>query len=753
MMLVAKRLCGGGVRTVSRCIVCLFLTAVTAAPNVFAAPKNDAFVDATLLFRVSGRIESTNVDATSEAGEPLHAGERSHSVWWRWTAPDSGSLSVNTFGSGFDTTLAVYRGDSITSLARLGEDDDDPLGVPYSLVDVDVQKGTTYRIAVDGFEQSQGSIRLTWWFERSGERPLNDVFDSAIPIEAERGELLASSVGATAEPGEPDHVGVPGGASVWWRWRAPRDGIASVETAGSTFDTLLAIYTGSRVSALQPIAADDDGVLRASATVFRVTADTLYHIAVDGYDGSSGMIALRWQIEAPCRPELPRAPIPPVGSEGVQRDVTLRWDGSTMLRQAVVYGDDDRFDLYQVEDPSLVAAAASTAALVLRDNLVDNGDGTYTLSGLSLANADGLCPGEPFGDQPTPAFCSGFLVAPQIIATAGHCIDLDCARVAVVFGFQMLDARTPVTVVPASDVYFCSDLIGRETQTDFDWGLWVLDRAVADRDPLRIRRQGQVRRGQELVMIGYPSGLPVKVAGGASVRSLSGSDAFIANLDAFQGNSGSAVFDRQTLIIEGILYAGEEDYVDSGECQRVNRCSDTGCEGELVASTVRFADLIPAHEESLSDVVHFGKCGELVAVGTTSDRSWTVSDLDVGEEYCWRVVRSDDCGDIEGPLWRFRVTDVETPMFRRGDADANGGKDLSDGVSVLNFLFRGQPEAVPCPKAADSDDDGVVNLADAMAILLHLFRGGPAPAPPYDACGNDPTPDDLECSSFAACEG
>ena len=96
---------------------------------------------------------------------------------------------------------------------------------------------------------------------------------------------------ASREPGEPLHstFGNPGGASLWWRWTAPTTGPVTISTIGSDFDTLLAVYTGSVLSTLVQIAANDDhgGDLTSLVTIL-VSAGTVYHIAVDGYNEGSG---------------------------------------------------------------------------------------------------------------------------------------------------------------------------------------------------------------------------------------------------------------------------------------------------------------------------------------------------------------------------------------------------------------------------------------------------------------------------------
>ncbi|HEY3760272.1 MAG TPA: immunoglobulin domain-containing protein [Verrucomicrobiae bacterium] len=98
---------------------------------------------------------------------------------------------------------------------------------------------------------------------------------------------------ATLEPGEPLPDGKPGGHSVWLNWSCPINGGVTISTTGSSFDTLLAVYTGSSVSNLTSIAADDDsGGFLTSQASFNAIAGTTYHIAVDGLAGATGNIVL-----------------------------------------------------------------------------------------------------------------------------------------------------------------------------------------------------------------------------------------------------------------------------------------------------------------------------------------------------------------------------------------------------------------------------------------------------------------------------
>lgn len=78
------------------------------------------------------------------------------------------------------------------------------------------------------------------------------------------------------------------------------------------------------------------------------------------------------------------------------------------------------------------------------------------------------------------------------------------------------------------------------------------------------------------------------------------------------------------------------------------------------------------------------------------------------------------------------------PRFVRGDCNADGDLNITDGIAALGFLFLGGAEP-PCLEACNPDDSADLNISDAIAILNFLFLGGQGPAPPYPDCGTDET--------------
>ena len=124
-------------------------------------PANDNFASSTTLSGASGQIGGSNTDATGEVGEPAHAGsEADTTVWYSWTAPSAAPVTFAVTSAGFDPTMAVYTGGSVSSLALVAADDDTVGLLPR--VTFTPVAGTAYRIAVDGFNAAWGAFQLQW---------------------------------------------------------------------------------------------------------------------------------------------------------------------------------------------------------------------------------------------------------------------------------------------------------------------------------------------------------------------------------------------------------------------------------------------------------------------------------------------------------------------------------------------------------------------------------------------------------------
>ncbi|MHB8519847.1 MAG: Ig-like domain-containing protein [Limisphaerales bacterium] len=448
-----------------------------------SAPVNDTFANRIQLSGATVSAGESNAEASVEPGEPPHAHEPGgRSVWWTWTAPGSGLVTLTTEGSNFDTLLAVYTGSTVSNLTEVASDDDSGANLA-SRVTFTATGGTQYQIAVDGYTGFAGNIRLSLtmspadWpptvsitsptngaivvetgtvailasaadsdgsvakvvflngkvqlgeatappytfsltnvvpgsyaltaratddrglttssslvtltvvptnfpptatiasptngaaffapanvtlevdatdqdgtvtkvelFQETSQGPFkltesdgapflfalavpspgsysfiavatdnggatsapvsvsftvalspppNDSFTNRILLSGLTVATNGTTAGATKEPGEPNHAGNGGGRSVWWFWTAPAYGIATISTAGSTFDTTLGVYTGDAVTNLSLVSSNDDrsSTDRTSQLTFGASRGTTYQIAVDGYRDTNGAVA------------------------------------------------------------------------------------------------------------------------------------------------------------------------------------------------------------------------------------------------------------------------------------------------------------------------------------------------------------------------------------------------------------------------------------------------------------------------------
>jgi hypothetical protein len=138
---------------------------------------------------------------------------------------------------------------------------------------------------------------------------LTNNFGDRVNLNGLAGLGSSSNAGATKEAGEQNHAGKGGGKSMWISWTAPSSGIVSFSTEGSSFDTLLAVYTGDSLAGLTEVAKDDDSAgFYGSALRFNAIAGIVYNIAVDGLAGAEGRIILSWNLTITAQ-VFPRIPL------------------------------------------------------------------------------------------------------------------------------------------------------------------------------------------------------------------------------------------------------------------------------------------------------------------------------------------------------------------------------------------------------------------------------------------------------------
>jgi hypothetical protein len=133
--------------------------------------------------------------------------------------------------------------------------------------------------------------------------PTNDAFAAAAQLPGNDASVTGFNTSATAESSEPLHATSNPAKSVWYKWTAPSAaGLYSFSTSGSSFDTVMAIYScpssgDCSIASITPVGSNDDTTSfdKTSKVNIRAAAGVTYYIAVDGKNGEDGTIQLAFQ--------------------------------------------------------------------------------------------------------------------------------------------------------------------------------------------------------------------------------------------------------------------------------------------------------------------------------------------------------------------------------------------------------------------------------------------------------------------------
>ena len=263
---------------------------------------------------VSGTVTGTNVGATPQNGEPLrnYVSSATTTVWLKWSAQTAGTTTFTTAGTGFDTVMGVYTGSSVGGLTRITENDDVSGSDRTSSCTFNATKGTPYFICVGGKNDATGTVKINWTRAAAPNGPLYDDFGAARTSggnTASSGSVTGTNVGATPQNGEPlraDWNWSTATTTVWFKWAASSAGAVTFTTAGTGFDTVMGVYTGTSVGSLTEVMTSDDagGSDRTSACSFYAAKGTSYFVCVGGKNGATGTIKLNWS-----RPSAPTGPL------------------------------------------------------------------------------------------------------------------------------------------------------------------------------------------------------------------------------------------------------------------------------------------------------------------------------------------------------------------------------------------------------------------------------------------------------------
>lgn len=268
-----------------------------------AGIAGDAFEQAIVISGSDGVVDGSNLGAGSQPDEPETVEEEgaNRTIWYRWTAPSSGRFRFDTCAdASLDTMLAVYTGTNFVDLQRVASSDQGCSD--QSVVTFLAVAGTTYHVQVDGWDGEQGPFRLGW---RPAPVPANDAFATATVLPADVDTAEGTTVGATAEVGEPASCEEPGCVTttparhtVWYSWTpsADADWLMTACSSSTEAPVSVSVYTGSSLAGLTRVASASFSCDPDSFDGFGlfVVAGTTYSIQVDAAGDVQGAFRLSW---------------------------------------------------------------------------------------------------------------------------------------------------------------------------------------------------------------------------------------------------------------------------------------------------------------------------------------------------------------------------------------------------------------------------------------------------------------------------
>ncbi len=259
-----------------------------------------------------GSFPFDNTLMTTGGQQPSCTGLMSSDMWFQWVAPSSGNCFMDTCGSSFDTVIAAYDGAGCPINPSIACNDQGLCGgvtTNQSATVFAVTSGNTYTIQVGGWNGASGTGTLN--LNVLVPQPLDDC---ALPqVISGNGSFPFDNTLMTTGP-QQSFCGGGAQNDLWFQWTPTVTGVASMDTCGSAFDTVIAAWDGAGCPVNPALACNDDGScpLQSSLT-FPATAGNTYMLQVGGFFGATGTGNLNLTVLIPPANDDCATPAPIAG--------------------------------------------------------------------------------------------------------------------------------------------------------------------------------------------------------------------------------------------------------------------------------------------------------------------------------------------------------------------------------------------------------------------------------------------------------
>lgn len=328
--------------------ILLISAAATVAAHSLCGQDNDQFANRIVL--TGEYIQSTSLISTETTGKEIdEPGGDARSIWWEWTAPATGNVTITTQGSSdFDKGLFLFQGESLANLKWADAWAwDDNYNVTFP-----VAQGTNLKIKVGSrYSSASGDVTLTIALNRNADvsqlnlvemtTTENDAFAQRRVITGATVSASSFMTSAGTEILEPHDYLL---RSVWWEWTAPATGTLYVSSQfSSDFDKAIYAYMGDNFTNLRFVAGT--GWDEYPSFSFPVIEGTTYLFKIGSrYSSASGHVFLNLTLNSETVSLSPFRGPPEAQNDHFVNRAQLRGNEVSSLSYAASYSGNEPFE-------------------------------------------------------------------------------------------------------------------------------------------------------------------------------------------------------------------------------------------------------------------------------------------------------------------------------------------------------------------------------------------------------------------------